>query len=93
MGFIFFLANKGSDQRLCWSHIPHCWKSHVAVQLFRNTYELSSRSILVEFVPVVFLRTTILLVIYQLGVQTPVPLLDPPMLIDFPIYFNTIMKG
>ena len=23
-----------ADPRLCWSHIPHCWKSHVAAQLF-----------------------------------------------------------
>ena len=22
-----------ADLRLCWSHIPHCWKSHVAAQI------------------------------------------------------------
>ena len=22
---------------LCWSHIPHCWKSHVAAHLFFET--------------------------------------------------------
>ena len=22
-----------ADLRLCWSHIPHCWKSHVATQI------------------------------------------------------------
>ena len=22
-----------ADLRLCWSHIPHCWKSHVTAQL------------------------------------------------------------
>ena len=21
------------DLRLCWSHIPHCWKSHAAAQI------------------------------------------------------------
>ena len=28
--------SKGSDQadlRLCWWHIPHCWKSHVAAHI------------------------------------------------------------
>ena len=24
-----------ADLRLCWSHIPHCWKSHVTVQYCR----------------------------------------------------------
>ena len=23
-----------ADLRLCWSHIPHCWKSHALAQLF-----------------------------------------------------------
>ena len=23
-----------ADLRLCWSHIPHCWKSHVAAKLW-----------------------------------------------------------
>ena len=23
-----------ADLRLCWSHIPHCWKSHVKVYVF-----------------------------------------------------------
>ena len=22
-----------ADLRLCWSHIPHCWKSHVAAHI------------------------------------------------------------
>ena len=22
-----------ADMRLCWSHIPHCWKSHVAAHM------------------------------------------------------------
>ena len=22
-----------ADLRLCWSHIPHCWKSHIAAQM------------------------------------------------------------
>ena len=22
-----------ADLRLCWPHIPHCWKSHVAAQM------------------------------------------------------------
>ena len=43
------MTSKGSDQtahmrrlyaqadlRLCWSHIPHCWKSHVTAQVFLN---------------------------------------------------------
>ena len=25
-----------ADMRLCWSHIPHCWKSHVAAQMWRD---------------------------------------------------------
>ena len=25
-----------ADLRLCWLHIPHCWKSHVAVRLKRK---------------------------------------------------------
>ena len=24
-----------ADLRLCWSHIPHCWKSHVAAQVLK----------------------------------------------------------
>ena len=27
-----------ADLRLCWSHIPHCWKSHVAAQLYFRQY-------------------------------------------------------
>ena len=23
-----------ADLRLCWSHIPHCWKSHVTAQIY-----------------------------------------------------------
>ena len=23
-----------ADLRLCWSHIPHCWKSHVTAQIW-----------------------------------------------------------
>ena len=23
-----------ADLRLCWSHIPHCWKSHVVAQIY-----------------------------------------------------------
>ena len=26
-------AHAQADLRLCWSHIPHCWKSHVMAQL------------------------------------------------------------
>ena len=22
-----------ADLRICWSHIPHCWKSHVAANI------------------------------------------------------------
>ena len=22
-----------ADLRLCWSHIPHCWKSHVGLKI------------------------------------------------------------
>ena len=25
-----------ADQRLCWSHIPHCWKSHVTARFDRQ---------------------------------------------------------
>ena len=25
-----------ADLRLCWSHIPHCWKSHVAARMTLN---------------------------------------------------------
>ena len=25
-----------ADLRLCWSHIPHCWKSHVAAQIMKH---------------------------------------------------------
>ena len=27
-----------ADLRLCLSHIPHCWKSHVAAQMFKKLY-------------------------------------------------------
>ena len=32
-----FVTNAQADLRLCWSHIPHCWKSHVAAQLYGPT--------------------------------------------------------
>ena len=25
-----------ADLSLCWSHIPHCWKSHVAAQILNK---------------------------------------------------------
>ena len=28
-----------ADLRLCWSHIPHCWKSHVVAKLFYRCEE------------------------------------------------------
>ena len=27
-----------ADLRLCWSHIPHCWKSHVALLMFLKLF-------------------------------------------------------
>ena len=30
---------------LCWSHTPHCWKSHVAAQLFFVLYKIVIRYI------------------------------------------------
>ena len=46
-----------ADLRLCWSHIPHCWKSHVAAQLCvitscwkdsRTAWRLYSKSIMAK---------------------------------------------
>ena len=28
-----------ADLRLSWSHVPHCWTSHVAAQIYRCTQE------------------------------------------------------
>ena len=28
--------NAQADLRLCWLHIPHCWKSHVAAQMVKK---------------------------------------------------------
>ena len=27
-----------ADLRLCWSHIPHCWKSHVAAHIYSSNF-------------------------------------------------------
>ena len=37
-----------ADLRLCWSHIPHCWKSHVVAHIGKM-YEVSfDRSVMGE---------------------------------------------
>ena len=32
-----------ADLRPCWSHIPHCWKSHALAQNFNNVRNLSDK--------------------------------------------------
>ena len=40
-----------ADLRLCWSHIPHCWKSHVAAHIYIETksMDLSNLSKFINF--------------------------------------------
>ena len=37
-----FIAYAQAGLSLCWSHVPHCWKSHVAAQmnLFKTSLDL-----------------------------------------------------
>ena len=35
-----------ADLRLCWSHIPHCWKSHVTAQLFISRFISFSQTLI-----------------------------------------------
>ena len=37
-----------ADLRLCWSHIPHCWKSHVAAQICFSSRNMSKTEGLVS---------------------------------------------
>ena len=32
-----------ADLRLCWSHIPHCWKSHVTAQILDSIYHIQKK--------------------------------------------------
>ena len=34
-----------ADRRLCWSHIPHCWKTHVADQVKQSASCSSARGL------------------------------------------------
>ena len=38
-----------ADLRLCWSHIPHCWKAHVTAQLCQSaehSYHVSCSNVI-----------------------------------------------
>ena len=59
-----------ADLRLCWSHIPHCWKSHVAAQLWWEAFltewklyhlvlKKRLRSMLHIFFPLVYMKPVI----------------------------------
>ena len=35
-----------ADLRLCWSHIPHCWKSHALAQMLKRLQDTSLETLL-----------------------------------------------
>ena len=49
-----------ADLRLCWSHIPHCWKSHALAQIIQSLHAGKSCMLFLLSADLSFSKSTIL---------------------------------
>ena len=47
-------AYSQADLRLCWSHIPHCWKSHALTQLWEDSSTIWSLTLRDYWIVIIF---------------------------------------